>query len=54
MFGQDIRIWDAKSGEGVEKLTGHTGGIFRLAWRPDAHLVASGGGDGSVRLWAMG
>jgi WD40 repeat protein len=31
--------------------TGHTSAVTHLAWSPNGHLLASGGGDDVVRLW---
>ena len=39
------------------ELRGHTGGeVLRCAWHPDAdaHMVATGGSDGTARLWNVG
>lgn len=35
----------------VAKLPGHHGGVQVLAFRPDRGLLASGGKDGSAKLW---
>jgi WD40 repeat protein len=36
---------------GAQRLAGHTGAVFSLAYAPDGKLLASGSQDGTVRLW---
>ncbi|MFD8724489.1 NB-ARC domain-containing protein [Streptomyces sp. NPDC059629] len=40
--GPDGRLWRV--------LTGHTGPVHALCWRPDGRVLASGGDDGTVRI----
>ncbi|MCC7360482.1 MAG: hypothetical protein IT317_13450 [Anaerolineales bacterium] len=55
----DIVIWDAVTGLLVAELSGHkffggdggSVGITNLAFSPNTNLLASGGADGTVRLW---
>lgn len=47
-----IRLVDLRSGFAGHSLAGHSGAILSLAWSPiKEHILASGGTDGTVRLW---
>ncbi len=54
-----VRLWNAANGRAAgEALKGHTGVVFALAVGPrsssdPAALVASGGMDNDIRLWAV-
>ncbi|MCI0456652.1 MAG: protein kinase [Gemmataceae bacterium] len=50
-----VRIWDATTGQEIRTLSGHTGGVFTVAYRPPdgRHLVSTGIRDGTVRVWDM-
>ena len=47
-----IRLVDLKSGASAHSLAGHHGAVLSVAWSPhDEHILASGGSDGTTRLW---
>jgi len=46
-----IRVWDLKTLEQVRILKGHKDRIHALAFQSDGKILASGSGDGTVRLW---
>jgi WD domain, G-beta repeat/KAP family P-loop domain len=46
-----VRIWDAATRQQQRQLTGHTGPVRSVAYAPDGATLASGGDDGSVRIW---
>ncbi|KAI9729052.1 MAG: hypothetical protein M1828_000137 [Chrysothrix sp. TS-e1954] len=48
-----VRLVDLRSGSAVQSLVGHAGGaVLSVAWHPrKEHILASGGVDGTVRLW---
>ena len=44
-------VWDTATGAGPVCLGGHTYGVASVAWLPDGRRLASGSGDGTVRVW---
>jgi WD40 repeat protein len=48
-----IRLWGTVSGAEVTQLTGYQGEVFALAFSPDKPLLATGQGDGGIRLWDL-
>jgi WD40 repeat protein len=57
---QSIRLWDVRAALGTgpatvalarQPLQGHTGIVMSLTFHPAGAILASGGYDGTVRLW---
>ncbi|KAK9415380.1 hypothetical protein SUNI508_10570 [Seiridium unicorne] len=47
-----VRLVDLRSGSSVQALAGHTNAVLATAWSPrHEHVLASGGVDGTVRIW---
>ena len=50
---QEIRMWDAATGEHRQTLTGHASLVKSLAFSPDGGTLVSGGEDGTIFLWQL-
>jgi len=48
-----IKVWSTADGKLLHQLTGHTGAVRTIGFRPDGGVLASGAFDGSVRLWNL-
>jgi DNA excision repair protein ERCC-8 len=47
-----VRLVDLRSGANVHSLAGHRGPVLAVSWSTvDENVLASGGSDGTVRLW---
>ena len=49
----DMGIWlyDAQTGEELDRLTGHTDEVHSVSFSPNGEMLASGGWDDTVHLW---
>lgn len=45
------RLWNARSGELVKMMVGHTTSISALAFTRDGNLIATGDTSGGMRIW---
>ncbi len=48
-----VRVWDAETGALSHSFTGHRGRAVGLDWSQDSTLLATGGDDGTARVWDM-
>jgi WD40 repeat protein len=46
-----IWCWDAGSGEVIEKIVAHRGGVYDVVWSSHGHCFASCGDDPGILLW---
>ena len=45
-----VRIWDARTGQEVSQLQGHSDGVNSVAWSPDGSQLASASYEKTVRM----
>src|SRR6267378_1393082 len=48
---QSVRVWEAKTGEQLRELQGHTSAVYSVAFSPDGNQIVSGSCDESVQVW---
>ncbi len=51
--GTMIKLWDARSGDLVSTLLGHTGKVNSAVFSVDGRLITSASDDHSVRVWEV-
>jgi len=49
--GSNLRVWDARTGQGERVLTGHKEQVYAVAWSPDGKRLASASQDRTIRVW---
>ena len=47
----DVTLWQIETGQSWRVLKGHTDKVHSIAWSPDGHRLATGGENGTVKLW---
>ena len=48
-----MRLWDAYTGQPIERLGDHEAEVGALAFSRDGSLLASGGNDGLISIWQI-
>ena len=48
---QAVHVWDASTGEILERLWGHDGAVWDVAFTPDARGLVSRGSDKILKYW---
>ena len=46
-----IRVWDARTGDYLHTLEGHSDGVSSMAFFPGVPILASGSYDNTIRIW---
>ena len=46
-----LELWDLKTGQLLRQFTGHTAGVYAVAFSSDGQYVASGSSDKTIKLW---
>ncbi|MEO7155929.1 MAG: hypothetical protein ABI039_00120, partial [Vicinamibacterales bacterium] len=53
LYSNNILILDSNALSVIRTLPGHGGGTFSVRFSPDGQFLASGGGDGTVKIWRV-
>lgn len=48
-----VRIWDANTGQLLDKLKGHKDSVYSVAFSPDGKFLVSGSLDKTLKMWDM-
>jgi WD40 repeat protein len=49
----EIRVWEVAGGKEIRRFAQGTGMVWSVAFCPNGRLLASGSGDGAVKLWQV-
>lgn len=49
-----VRVWDAFTGQLLERLEGHKDSVYSVAFMPDGKTLVSGSLDKTLRMWQLG
>jgi WD40 repeat protein len=50
-WDDSVRLWRVSDGVQMQRLIGHSGRVFDVAFAPDGAALASAGADGQVLVW---
>jgi WD40 repeat protein len=53
MNDRTVRIWDARTGEQLAVLSGHSDLVYGVAFSPDGAMLATSSHDRTVRIWEL-
>ena len=46
-----VKVWNAKTGDLVQTLKGHSGTVYSICFNHDGSQLASGSNDKTVKVW---
>ena len=49
--GGEVKLWDARTGQDLLTLNGHTMGVTSVSWSPDGQRLASASDDKTLKVW---